>query len=237
MRTGVIDYGYREAAARRERLLAAASPAVRARIVGTRAAYGSVPTAARITVDRARGTRLIEREAREPDDAKDRRGELRAEIRELERQREALRGEVERLRQERQQLGPFQSRGIAEVVGRFLAELARAGYRIDGDPVTLGNLLSDRRAAAWARPRMVAMWLSASIAREASLPEVGRFFRRDHTTVVHARRHIGRVLVRAPALREAALATCAALGVGAPAALGVEAPAALQRRLPAEVPS
>jgi hypothetical protein len=220
MRTDVVDYGYREAAARRERLLAAASPAVRARIVGTRAAYGSVPTAARITVDLASGKRRIERGAREPDASNGRRGDLRAEIRELERQRESLRCEVERLRQERQQLGPFQSRGIAEVVGCFLAELARAGYCIDGDPVTLGNLLSDRRAAAWARPRMVAMWLCASIAREASLPEVGRFFRRDHTTVVHARRQIGRVLARAPALREAALATCAALGAAPPGVAG-----------------
>jgi DnaA-like protein len=229
MRTDVVGYGYREAAARRQRLLAAQSPAVRARIEGTRAAYDSVPTAARITVDLARGTRLIERAARDPDDAGDRRGGLRAEIRALERQREALRGEVERLRQERLKLQPFQSSGIAEVVERFLAELARAGYRIEGAPVTLGNLLSDRRAAAWARPRMVAMWLAARVAREASLPEVGRFFRRDHTTVVHARRQIGRVLARAPALRQAALATCAALGA--------EAPAALQRRLPAEVQS
>ncbi len=229
MRTGVIDYGYREAAARRERLLAAASPAVRARIEGTRAAHGSVPTAARITVDLASGTRLIERVVRDPDASNGRRGDLRAEIRELERQRESLRCEVERLRQERQQLGPFQSRGIAEVVGGFLAELARAGYCIDGDPVTPANLLSDRRAAAWAQPRMVAMWLAASIAREASLPKVAHFFRRDHTTVVHARRQIGRVLARTPALRQAALATCAALGV--------EAPAALQRRLPAEVRS
>ena len=219
MRTDVVDYGYREAAARRQRLLAAQSPAVRARIEGTRAVYGSVPTAARITVDLARGTRTIERHARDPDDARDQRGDLRTEIRALERQREALRCEVERLRQERLQLASFQSSGIAEVVECFLAELARAGYRIDGAPVTLGNLLGDRRAAAWARPRMVAMWLAAQVAREASLPKVGAFFRRDHTTVVHARRQIGRVLARSPALREAALATCAALGTAPPGAL------------------
>jgi hypothetical protein len=219
MRTGVIDYGYREAAQRRERLLAAQSPAVRARIAGTRAAYGSVPTAARITVDLASGTRLIERYVRDPDDARDQRRDLRAKIRELERQREALRGEVERLREQSQQLVPSQSRGIAEVVERFLAELARVGYCIDGDPVTPGDLLSDRRAAAWARPRMVAMWLAASIARGASLPKVARFFGRDHKTVVHARRQIGRVLARAPALRDAALATCVALGAAPPGAL------------------
>jgi chromosomal replication initiation ATPase DnaA len=66
---------------------------------------------------------------------------------------------------------------------------------------------------------MVAMWLAAQVAREASLPQVARFFRRDHTTVVHARRQIGRVLARAPALRDAALATCAALGAAPPACL------------------
>jgi Bacterial dnaA protein helix-turn-helix len=208
MRSDVVDYGFREAAARRERLLAASSPAVRARIAGTRAAYESVPTAGRITVDLATGMRTIVKEV-QPD--------LRVEFRELRRQLEALRREVERLREEGQQ--PVQSSGIAEVVECFVAELADAGYCIDGDPVTLNHLLSDRIAAAWARPRMVAMWLSASIAREASLPKVAGFFRRDHTTVVHARRQIGRVLAKAPALREAALATCMALGAAPPSAL------------------
>ena len=66
---------------------------------------------------------------------------------------------------------------------------------------------------------MVAMWLCSQVAREASLPKVGRYFGRDYTTVVHARREIGRVLKQEPALRTAARATCAALGVEPPAAL------------------
>src|SRR5258708_1391133 len=133
----------------------------------------------RIPVARASGPRLIERYVRDPDDARDQRRDLRSKIRELERQRESLRCEVERLHQERLQLAPSQSLGIAEVVECFLAELEHAGYCIDGDPVTPGDLLSDRRAAAWARPRMVAMWLAASIARGASLPQVAHFFGRD----------------------------------------------------------
>jgi hypothetical protein len=71
-RTEVVDYGYRAAAARRERLLAASSPAVRARILGKPAAYGAD-------------------DPPEPDG-------LRREIRELERQRQSLAAEVERLR-------------------------------------------------------------------------------------------------------------------------------------------
>jgi chromosomal replication initiation ATPase DnaA len=100
-----------------------------------------------------------------------------------------------------------------------VVELGRVGYRAYGDPVTLGDLQSPRRAAAWSRARMVAMWLCSQLSRQASLPKVGLFFARDHTTVVYARRQIGRVLKQAPELRIAALATCAGLGVGAPAAL------------------
>ena len=37
----IVDYGYRAAAERRERLLAASSPAVRARILSKPAAWGA----------------------------------------------------------------------------------------------------------------------------------------------------------------------------------------------------
>ena len=56
-----VDFGYREMAARRERLLAGASPALRARMLGTTPAYRAVETTHWITVDIARGERTIER--------------------------------------------------------------------------------------------------------------------------------------------------------------------------------
>ena len=199
-RSTIVDCGYREAAERRERLVANASPAVRARILGTRPAYGAddaAPTAtggAQGEVDR-----------------------LQREIRELALVQKAMQGELEALR--RQQAMAPASRAIADVARRFVAELAHVGYRIQDDPVTLADLQSPRRAQAWCRPRMVAMWLCTSIAREGSTPRVGRFFARDHTTVLHARQQIGRVLKQAPELRIAALATCAALGAEPPAGL------------------
>jgi chromosomal replication initiator protein len=47
------------------------------------------------------------------------------------------------------------------------------------------DLLSDRRAREFARPRQVAMWLGRKLTFR-SLPEIARFLRRgDHTTVMH----------------------------------------------------
>jgi len=198
-RSTIVDCGYREAADRRERLVANASPAVRARILGTRPACGanSEGTAtggAQGEVDR-----------------------LQREIRELALEQKTMQGALEALRRQQAMAPPC--RGIADVARRFVAELAHVGYRIQDDPVTLADLQSPRRAQVWCRPRMVAMWLCTSIAREGSTPRVGRFFARDHTTVLHARQQIGRVLKQAPELRIAALATCAALGAEPPAGL------------------
>ena len=108
---------------------------------------------------------------------------------------------------------------IADVAACFVDEAARAGYRIDGDPLTSGDLQSQRRGQGWSRPRMVAMWLCSRVVPGATLPRVGGHFARDYSTVVNARREIGRVLKQEPALRTAALATCRALGVEAPAGL------------------
>lgn len=51
-------------------------------------------------------------------------------------------------------------------------------------PVAL--LLSERRTAVLARPRQVAMYIARQRCPHASLPVIGRVFRRDHTTVLHA---------------------------------------------------
>jgi len=192
----IVDYGYRAVAERRERLLAASSPAVRARILGKPAAWGA-------------------------GDAPELQG-LRGEVRALARKLRSLAAEVEQLRQARPQPAPSRGVAIAAVAARFVDEAARAGYRIDGDRLTSGDLQSHQRARAWSRPRMVAMWLCSQVATDTTLPKVGAHFARDYSTVVNARREIGRVLNQAPALRTAALATCKGLGVEAPAGLEAE---------------
>jgi hypothetical protein len=202
-------------AARRERLLAASSPAVRAKILGLPPAHEAECAAHRITVDLGAGLRTIERNV-----SSGQLERLRREVRALARQCEAVRGELGELReQHRRALEGGPPRGIADVAGCFVGHLARLGYRIEDDPVTLGHLLSERRALEWAQPRMVAMWLCVSIARKASFPTVGRYFERDHTTVKYAGRQIKRVLAELPVLRAAALATCATLEAEPPAAL------------------
>src|SRR5215475_2881410 len=132
-KSGIVDYGYRAVAERRERLLAASSAAVRARILGKPAAWGA-------------------------GDGAELKG-LRGEVRALARKLRSLAAEVEQLRQARLQPAPSGGLTIADVAARFVDEAARAGYRIDGDHLTSGGLQSHRRARAWSRPRMVAMWL------------------------------------------------------------------------------
>src|SRR5262249_5128151 len=87
-----------------------------------------------------------------------------------------------------------------------------------------------RRGRAWSRPRMVAMWLCSQVATDTTLPRVGAHFARDYSTVVNARREIGRVLKLEPALRSAALATCRALSVEAPDVLEAQPGAAATTR-------
>ena len=55
------------------------------------------------------------------------------------------------------------------------------------------DMHSARRARAVARPRQVAMYLAKQLT-ERSLPDIGRNFRRDHTTVMHAVRRIEHLL-------------------------------------------
>ena len=58
---------------------------------------------------------------------------------------------------------------------------------------------ADRRARAVARPRQVAMYLAKAMTPK-SLPEIGRRFRRDHTTVIHAIRQITKLRATDPDL-------------------------------------
>jgi chromosomal replication initiator protein len=68
--------------------------------------------------------------------------------------------------------------------------------------IRLGEMTSDRRARAVARPRQVAMYLAKQLTTR-SLPEIGRKFGgRDHTTVMHAVRKIEELKSTDPALAE-----------------------------------
>jgi chromosomal replication initiator protein len=68
--------------------------------------------------------------------------------------------------------------------------------------IRLGEMTSDRRARAVARPRQVAMYLAKQLTTR-SLPEIGRKFGgRDHTTVMHAVRKIEELKGTDPSLAE-----------------------------------
>ncbi len=60
---------------------------------------------------------------------------------------------------------------------------------------------SDRRARSVARPRQIAMYLAKQLTNR-SLPEIGRKFERDHTTVMHAVRKVEELLVQDSSLAE-----------------------------------
>lgn len=63
----------------------------------------------------------------------------------------------------------------------------------DASGVSEIHLLSRRRARGLARPRHIAIYLACE--RTAfSLPEIGRFFDRDHTSVMHGRRIVAEAL-------------------------------------------
>jgi chromosomal replication initiator protein len=63
------------------------------------------------------------------------------------------------------------------------------------------EMSSNRRARIVARPRQVAMYLSKQLTTR-SLPEIGRKFGRDHTTVMHAVRRIEELKDTDPVLAE-----------------------------------
>jgi chromosomal replication initiator protein len=68
--------------------------------------------------------------------------------------------------------------------------------------IKLGEMTSDRRARAVARPRQVAMYLAKQLTMR-SLPQIGRKFGgRDHTTVMHAVRKIDELMRTDPSLAE-----------------------------------
>ncbi len=72
--------------------------------------------------------------------------------------------------------------GAAEIRG--IPEIVAMQFQI-----TIGEMLSHRRDRRVARPRQVAMWLCQRVAME-SFSGIGRYFGRDHTTVMAAIRRV-----------------------------------------------
>lgn len=67
--------------------------------------------------------------------------------------------------------------------------------------ISVKELQSSRRARTVARPRQVAMYLAKQLTSR-SLPEIGRKFDRDHTTVMHAVRKVEELIVEDTSLAE-----------------------------------
>jgi chromosomal replication initiator protein len=67
--------------------------------------------------------------------------------------------------------------------------------------ISVKELQSSRRARTVARPRQVAMYLAKQLTSR-SLPEIGRKFDRDHTTVMHAVRKVEELIVEDQNLAE-----------------------------------
>ena len=67
--------------------------------------------------------------------------------------------------------------------------------------ISVKELQSSRRARTVARPRQIAMYL-AKLLTSRSLPEIGRKFDRDHTTVMHAVRKVEELIVEDTSLAE-----------------------------------
>jgi len=67
--------------------------------------------------------------------------------------------------------------------------------------ISVKEMQSSRRARTVARPRQIAMYLAKQLTSR-SLPEIGRKFDRDHTTVMHAVRKIEELVVKDKGLSE-----------------------------------
>jgi chromosomal replication initiator protein len=67
--------------------------------------------------------------------------------------------------------------------------------------ISVKELQSSRRARTVARPRQIAMYLAKQLTSR-SLPEIGRKFDRDHTTVMHAVRKVEELIVEDQSLAE-----------------------------------
>ncbi|MDO8837996.1 MAG: helix-turn-helix domain-containing protein [Parvibaculum sp.] len=74
---------------------------------------------------------------------------------------------------------------------RNRAVLLEIDHAIERDcGLSFAMLLPQCRARRFSRPRMLAMWLARQHT-DLSLPQIGRRWERDHTTVIHACQSVG----------------------------------------------
>ena len=78
-----------------------------------------------------------------------------------------------------------------------LMTIARLVAQVHG--VSIGDLRGRRQSRTYTHPRQMAFYLAASLTGK-SHPEIGRFFDRDHTTVLHGVRAFGDRMARDPEL-------------------------------------
>jgi chromosomal replication initiation ATPase DnaA len=96
-----------------------------------------------------------------------------------------------------------------------LTEIVEVDAYYYGVPVRA--LLGQRRERFIARPRQVAMYLARHLT-EHSLGDLARFFRRDHSTVIHALQVVERLMADDPCLAEDVRTIGAAINLERPKA-------------------
>jgi DnaA-like protein len=76
---------------------------------------------------------------------------------------------------------PLHLTALEKIVIRIVAQ----EYQLDPH-----DILSTQRVHSVVRPRQIAMWIVKQLSPKRPLPQIGRSFKRDHTTVLHAVRTI-----------------------------------------------
>lgn len=142
-----------------------------------------------------------------------RRVEAERRIRALEAEVKGLRDSVMKTNRQEMMFG----RNIKAVQDAFLLALAMEMYSVDGGPYTDAHYRMADRAARYAKPRQIAMWLCRVIT-EQSTTHIGKAFGgRDHTTVLNAEECVIRGdAFSSPMLRRAVDRVLAQYGIANP---------------------
>lgn len=78
------------------------------------------------------------------------------------------------------------------------------------------DILSRSRRRRFTLPRHVAMWLCLRSGKR-STTQIGRLFGRDHTSVMHARRHVDKLITEGKPIGRTAILLAKNLGIEPPA--------------------
>jgi chromosomal replication initiator protein len=54
--------------------------------------------------------------------------------------------------------------------------------------LSVADLRGPRRSKQYAHPRMISQWLAVELLSEKSLPQLGRCFGRDHTSIMYSKK-------------------------------------------------